>query len=70
MKFDLEDGSRDYTWLLPAEGHDYWIEMHSFSADEAGNLYGTDNQTGRPQKMTPLPGADTEHLVTRQYVPR
>ena len=70
VKFNLADGSRDYTWLLPAEGHDYWIEMHSFSADEAGNLYGADNQTGRPQKMTPLPGANTEHLVTRQYVPR
>lgn len=70
VQFNLEDGSRNYTWLLPAEGHDYWIEMHSFSADEAGNLYGTDNQTGRPQKMTPLPDANPEHLVTPQYVPR
>lgn len=70
VQFNLEDGARNYTWLLPAEGHDYWIEMHSFSADEAGNLYGTDNQTGRPQKMTPLPDANPEHVVSRPYVPQ
>ena len=29
-----------------------WIEMHSLSADEEGNLYGTDNQAGRPQKWS------------------
>lgn len=70
VQFNLDDGSRNYTWLLPAEGQDYWIEMHSFSADEEGNLYGTDNQTGRPQKMVPLPDANPEHVVARPYVPR
>ena len=70
VQFNLADGTRNYTWLLPAEGQDYWIEMHSFSADEAGNLYGADNQTGRPQKMAPLPGANPEHIVKRPYVPR
>ena len=69
VQFNLEDGSRNYTWLLPTEGQDYWIEMHSFSADEAGNLYGADNQTGRPQKMVPLPDANPEHIVARPYVP-
>lgn len=70
VQFNLDDGSRNYTWLLPTEGQDYWIEMHSFSADEEGNLYGADNQTGRPQKMVPLPGANPEHVVARPYVPR
>lgn len=70
VQFNLDDGSRNYTWLLPAEGQDYWIEMHSFSADEEGNLYGADNQTGRPQKMVPLPDANPEHVVARPYVPR
>ena len=70
VQFNLDDGSRNYTWLLPAEGQDYWNEMHSFSADEEGNLYGADNQTGRPQKMVPLPDANPEHVVARPYVPR
>lgn len=70
VQFNLDDGSRNYTWLLPTEGQDYWIEMHSFSADEEGNLYGADNQTGRPQKMVPLPDANPEHVVARPYVPR
>lgn len=70
VQFNLDDGSRNYTWLLPTEGQDYWIEMHSFSADEEGNLYGADNQTGRPQKMVPLPNANPEHVVARPYVPR
>jgi hypothetical protein len=47
-----------------------WIEMHSASIDEDGNLYGTDNQAGRPQKLVPKPDADPSLIVGRQYVPR
>ncbi len=50
VKYNL-DGTQDYVWNLPTEGPHMWIEMHSLSADEEGNLYGTDNQAGRPQKM-------------------
>ena len=69
VQFNL-DGSREYTWPLPTEGPDFWIEMHSLSVDEDGNLYGTDNQAGRPQKLVPRAGADPNHLVRRPFVPR
>lgn len=69
VQFNL-DGSREYTWPLPTEGPDFWIEMHSLSIDENGNLYGTDNQAGRPQKLVPRSDANPDHLVRPQYVPR
>jgi hypothetical protein len=69
VQFDL-DGTRRYTWHLPVEGPHRWIEMHSPSTDEDGNLYGTDNQAGRPQKLTPRSDADPAYIVPRPYVPR
>ncbi|MBV54961.1 MAG: hypothetical protein CMQ12_00145 [Gammaproteobacteria bacterium] len=69
VQFNL-DGSREYTWNLPVEGPDFWIEMHSLSVDADGNLYGTDNQAGRPQKMVPRSDADPKHIVMRPYVPQ
>ena len=69
MQFDLE-GNHVYTWLLPGEGPTAWLEMHSFAVDAEGNLYGTDNQYARPQKLVPRQDADPEHLIQRQYVPR
>ena len=52
------------------EGPDRWIEMHSLSVDLDGNLYGTDNQAGRPQKLTPKAGADPALILDRPYIPR
>ena len=69
VQFNL-DGSREYTWPLPVEGPDFWIEMHSLGVDDDGNLYGTDNQAGRPQKLVPRSDADPNHIVRRQFVPR
>jgi hypothetical protein len=69
VQFNL-DGSREYTWPLPTEGPDFWIEMHSLGVDEDGNLYGTDNQAGRPQKLMPRSDADPDHIVKPQYVPQ
>lgn len=69
IKFNL-DGTRDYTFLLPTEGPDMWIEMHSLSVDDDGNLYGTDNQAGRPQKLVPKADADPSHLVGKPFVPQ
>lgn len=69
IQYDLETNEPSYSWRLPVEGQHFWIEMHSLAADENGNLYGTDNQAGRPQKMAPLPDADPERLVSRPYVP-
>jgi len=69
VKFDLE-GTPTYVFNLPVEGPDMWIEMHSASIDEDGNLYGTDNQAGRPQKLVPKPDADPALIVGQPYVPR
>ncbi len=66
VKYNL-DGTQDYVWNLPTEGPHMWIEMHSLSADEEGNLYGTDNQAGRPQKMVQRRDADPDHIVPRPW---
>lgn len=69
IKFDLE-GNRRYSWNLPEQGPHMWIEMHSMAVDSSGNLYATDNQAGRPQKLVPRPDADPALLVQPQYIPR
>ena len=69
IKFDLS-GNREYTWHLPTEGPHMWIEMHSMAIDSDGNLYATDNQAGRPQKLVPKADADPALLVKPQYIPR
>lgn len=69
MQFDLQ-GNHIYTWLLPGEGPTAWLEMHSFSVDADGNVYGTDNQYARPQKLVPKADADPRLLIQPQYVPR
>lgn len=69
LQFDLQ-GNHVYTWLLPGEGPTAWLEMHSFAVDVDGNVYGTDNQYARPQKLVPRAGADPRHLIRQQYVPR
>lgn len=69
VKYNLS-GEQEYAWRLPVEGPDMWIEMHSLSVDEDGNLYGTDNQAGRPQKMIPRGDADPAHIVQRPYFER
>lgn len=62
VQMDLE-GNHVYTWLLPADGPARWLEMHSFDVDRDGNLYGTDNQLGRTQKLVPKEDADPRLLV-------
>ncbi|HDZ07941.1 hypothetical protein [Pseudohongiella sp.] len=69
LQFDLQ-GNHIYTWLLPGEGPTAWLEMHSFSVDADGNVYGTDNQYARPQKLVPKADADPRLLIQPQYVPR
>ena len=49
---------------MPLALPDGYIEVHSFSVDTAGNLYGGDNQYGRTQKFVPKPGADPELLIS------
>ncbi len=69
IKLDFT-GKRLYTWLVPADLPDGYLEVHTFSVDSAGNLYGGDNQYGRTQKFVPKPGADPALLIKTPWVRR
>lgn len=62
VKLDLT-GKRLYTWLVPSALPDGYLEVHAFSVDAEGNLYGGDNQYGRTQKFVPKTGADPALLI-------
>jgi DNA-binding beta-propeller fold protein YncE len=64
IKLD-RDGNRLYTWFWPAEGRDRFREMHTMAVDSDGNLYGSDNQIGRTQKLVPRKDADPKLLIRR-----
>ena len=63
IKLDFE-GRHLYTWHVPSDMPDGYLEVHTFSVDSAGNLYGGDNQYGRTQKFVPRPGADPALLIS------
>lgn len=52
---------------LPTSGSNFWIEMHSISVDKSGNLYATDNQAGRPRKLSPAMNIKPERLIKTPY---
>jgi hypothetical protein len=56
-------GKHLYTWNVPSELPDGYLEVHTFTVDSNGVLYGGDNQYGRTQKFVPKPGADPAQLV-------
>lgn len=62
------DGNYKYTWLVPRELPDGYIEVHTFSVDSNGHLYGGDNQYGRTQKLIPKANADPELLIHPPWV--
>jgi len=62
VKLDFK-GNHLYTWMVPPDLPDGYLEVHTFSVDSAGNLYGGDNQYGRTQKFVPKPGADPKLLI-------
>jgi len=68
-KLDFQ-GNHLYTWLVPKDLPDGYLEVHTFSVDSNGNLYGGDNQYGRTQKFVPKPGADPKLLVRPPWVAR
>ena len=69
VKLDFE-GNQLYTWNVPRELPDGYLEVHTFSVDSNGNLYGGDNQYGRTQKFVPKPGADPALLIGPPWVAR
>jgi hypothetical protein len=69
IKLDFK-GNHLYTWNVPSELPDGYLEVHSISVDSAGNLYGGDNQYGRTQKFVPKRGADPALLVGQPWVAR
>ena len=67
VKLDF-DGNRLYTWNVPSEGPTRFNEVHAFSIDSEGNMYGADNQLGRTQKLVPKVDADQELIIGRPFV--
>lgn len=67
VKFDFE-GNNLYTWVVPRDLPDGYLEVHTFSVDSEGNLYGGDNQYGRSQKFVPKPDADPALLIGTPWV--
>jgi len=67
VKVDFK-GNQLYTWKVPPELPDGYLEVHTFSVDSAGNLYGGDNQYGRTQKFVPRRGADPSQLIGPPWV--
>jgi hypothetical protein len=65
-KLDFK-GNHLYTWMVPRELPDGYIEVHTISADSKGNLYGGDNQYGRTQKFVPKPDADPKLLIREPW---
>jgi len=62
VNLDFE-GNYKYTWLVPRELPDGYIEVHTFTVDTDGNMYGGDNQYGRTQKFVPKANVDPELLI-------
>jgi hypothetical protein len=69
IKMDFT-GKHLYTWLVPKELPDGYLEVHTISVDSALNLYGGDNQYGRTQKFVPKPGADPALIIKQPWVAR
>ena len=69
IKLDFE-GNQLYTWNVPSELPDGYLEVHTFSVDSDGNLYGGDNQYGRTQKFVPKPDADPALIIGPSWVAR
>ena len=69
IKMDFE-GNHLYTWNVPRELPDGYLEVHTFSVDSDGSLYGGDNQYGRTQKFVPKPDADPALLIGPPWVAR
>jgi hypothetical protein len=69
IKFDF-DGNQLYSWTVPREMPDGFLEIHTFSVDAEGNLFAGDNQYGRTQKLVPRPDADPALIIGSPWFER
>jgi len=69
VKLDF-DGNHLYTWTVPRELPNGYLEVHTITVDSDGNLYGGDNQYGRTQKFIPRPDADPALIIGTPWVAR
>jgi len=69
IKMDFE-GNHLYTWKVPRDLPDGSLEIHTFTVDSDGNLYGGDNQYGRTQKFVARPDADPALIIGPPWVAR
>ena len=69
VKLDF-DGNRLYTWNVSNDGPTGYLELHTFSVDSEGNMYGGDNQHGRTQKFVPKTDADPALIIGPPFVER
>jgi len=69
VRMDFQ-GNQLYSWLVPAELPDGFLEVHTFSVDSEGNLYGGDNQYGRTQKLVPRAGVDPGLIIRPSWYQR
>ena len=68
-KLDLK-GNHLYTWMVPSELPDGYLEVHTITVDANRNLYGGDNQYGRTQKFVPKRDADPALIIRPPWVAR
>lgn len=68
-KLDFSGGHL-YTWIVPPDLPDGYLEVHAFTVDVEGNLYGGDNQYGRTQKFVPKRDADPALVVKPPWAGR
>jgi hypothetical protein len=61
-KLDMK-GNHLYTWMVPPDLPDGYLEVHTISVDANRNLYGGDNQYGRTQKFVPKANADPALII-------
>jgi hypothetical protein len=69
VKLDF-NGNHLYTWNVPRDLPNGYLEVHTFTVDSDGNLYGGDNQYGRSQKFVPKAGADPALIIGTPWVAR
>src|SRR3954469_22645999 len=63
-------GNHLYTWMVPKDLPDGYLEVHTFTVDSNRNLYGGDNQYGRTQKFVPKAGADPKLIINPPWAAR